>query len=123
VSLKVSCGSLTSKCLMKKMGKWSLIDQRRMPLKESAMIGIEVHMLSINVAELLERRVGLLMTGNRDCVKLILVNSAVGGWVSELRRLRLKSPRWMHSYFSWEIRVNMLFSFVLNSTGSEPSLR
>jgi hypothetical protein len=53
------------------------------------MKGNEVKILSIRVAELVVRRVGLFITGKRDAVKLILANSAVGGWVSEFKRLRL----------------------------------
>ena len=75
--------------LNRKTGKWSIRSHIKMPLLMSVIIGIEVKILSISVAELFVILVGLLITGKRDCVKLRSMNSLVGMWVSELKRLRL----------------------------------
>ena len=60
-----------------------------MPLSEFVMKGMEVKILSIRVAVVLVRRVGLFMAGKSDWETFLLPNSAVGGWVSEFKRLRL----------------------------------
>ena len=89
VSLTSSSLGDGSKYLMKKTGKWSLMSQSNMPLREFDMNEDEMKILSMSVAVLLVSLVGLFIAGKSKCVKLMFANSAVGGWVSEFNKLRL----------------------------------